>query len=75
MRTTPAGDNHTDKENKDPHGRKPVPATQKPSRIKPLKKKNGGEKVSLWSAASEVDVQRLHARTTTHYYLNNTREC
>ncbi|XP_035460207.2 coiled-coil domain-containing protein 80 [Scophthalmus maximus] len=42
-RTTPAGDNRTDKDNRDPHSRKPVPAT--PSKIKPTKRKNGGEKV------------------------------
>lgn len=44
-KTTPAGDNHTDKDNRDPHSRKQaglVPATR---RIKPTKRKNGGEKV------------------------------
>ncbi|XP_040004588.1 coiled-coil domain-containing protein 80 isoform X2 [Xiphias gladius] len=42
---TPAGDNRTDKDNRDPHSRKLVPATHKPSKIKPTKKKTGGEKV------------------------------
>ncbi|XP_053185255.1 coiled-coil domain-containing protein 80 isoform X2 [Scomber japonicus] len=41
-KTTPAGDNHTNKDNRDPHGRKLVPGTR---RIKPTKRKNGGEKV------------------------------
>ncbi|XP_062287805.1 coiled-coil domain-containing protein 80 isoform X1 [Scomber scombrus] len=41
-KTTPAGDNHTNKDNRDPHSRKLVPATR---RIKPTKRKNGGEKV------------------------------
>ncbi|XP_068558511.1 coiled-coil domain-containing protein 80 [Cebidichthys violaceus] len=44
-KTTPAGENRTDKENRDPHSRKLVPATHKPSKIKPTKRKNGGEKV------------------------------
>ncbi|KAF7654099.1 hypothetical protein LDENG_00074650 [Lucifuga dentata] len=47
-KTTPAGDNRTDKDGRDPHSRKQaglVPATQKPSRVKPTKKKNGVEKV------------------------------
>lgn len=44
-KTTPAGDNRTDKENRDPHSRKLVPSTHKPSKIKPTKRKNGGEKV------------------------------
>ncbi|GLD47057.1 coiled-coil domain-containing protein 80, partial [Lates japonicus] len=44
-KTTPAGDNRTDKNSRDPHSRKLVPATHKPSKIKPTKKKNGGEKV------------------------------
>ncbi|XP_039674825.1 coiled-coil domain-containing protein 80 isoform X2 [Perca fluviatilis] len=44
-KTTPAGDNRTDKDNRDPHGRKLAPATHKPSKIKPAKRKNGGEKV------------------------------
>ncbi|GLD56576.1 coiled-coil domain-containing protein 80, partial [Lates japonicus] len=43
-KTTPAGDNRTDKNSRDPHSRKLVPATHKPSKIKPTKKKNGGEK-------------------------------
>ncbi|XP_078118782.1 coiled-coil domain-containing protein 80 isoform X2 [Sander vitreus] len=44
-KTTPAGDNRTDKDNRDPHSRKLAPATHKPSKIKPTKRKNGGEKV------------------------------
>ncbi|XP_042349996.1 coiled-coil domain-containing protein 80 [Plectropomus leopardus] len=44
-KTTPAGDNRTDKDNRDPHSRKLVPATHKPSKIKPTKRKNGAEKV------------------------------
>ncbi|XP_035532317.1 coiled-coil domain-containing protein 80 isoform X2 [Morone saxatilis] len=44
-KTTPAGDNRTDKDNGDPHSHKLVPATHKPSRVKPTRKKNGGEKV------------------------------
>ncbi|XP_018552829.1 coiled-coil domain-containing protein 80 [Lates calcarifer] len=44
-KTTPAGDNRTDRNSRDPHNRKLVPATHKPSKIKPTKKKNGGEKV------------------------------
>ncbi|XP_069389660.1 coiled-coil domain-containing protein 80 isoform X2 [Paralichthys olivaceus] len=44
-KTTPAGDNRTDKDNRDPHGRRLVPATDKPSKIRPTKKKTGAEKV------------------------------
>ncbi|XP_019732499.1 coiled-coil domain-containing protein 80 [Hippocampus comes] len=44
-KTTPSGDNHTDKLNKDPHNHKLVPATRKPSKIKPTRKKNEGEKM------------------------------
>uniref|UniRef100_A0A668AU74 Coiled-coil domain-containing protein 80 n=1 Tax=Myripristis murdjan TaxID=586833 RepID=A0A668AU74_9TELE len=47
-KTTPAGDNRTDKEGRDPHSRKQaelVPTTHKPSKTKLGKKKNGGEKV------------------------------
>lgn len=44
-KTTPAGDNRTDKEGRDPHSRKLVPATHKPHRSKPTRKKNGGERV------------------------------
>ncbi|KAM9850709.1 coiled-coil domain-containing protein 80 [Aulostomus maculatus] len=47
-KTTPAGDNHTDKSSKDPYGRKQaglMPSTRKPSRLKPSKRKNGGDKV------------------------------
>ncbi|XP_054471504.1 coiled-coil domain-containing protein 80 [Anoplopoma fimbria] len=44
-KTTPAGDNHTDKDSRDPHGRRLVPATHRPSKIKPTRRKNGGEKV------------------------------
>ncbi|XP_076013124.1 coiled-coil domain-containing protein 80 [Genypterus blacodes] len=44
-KTTPAGDNRTDKNGRDPHSRKLVPTTHKPTRIKPTKKKNGGERV------------------------------
>ncbi|XP_061142506.1 coiled-coil domain-containing protein 80 [Syngnathus typhle] len=40
-KTTPSGDNLTDKENKEPQIHKLVPATRKPSKIKPNKKKNG----------------------------------
>ncbi|TMS06203.1 Coiled-coil domain-containing protein 80 [Larimichthys crocea] len=43
-KTTPAGDNRTDKD-RDPHSRKLVPPIHKPTRIKPTRKKNGGEKV------------------------------
>ncbi|XP_061735645.1 coiled-coil domain-containing protein 80 [Nerophis ophidion] len=39
-KTTPSGDNHTDKDHKDPHSHKLVPVTRKPS-----KRKNGREKV------------------------------
>ncbi|XP_061917645.1 coiled-coil domain-containing protein 80 [Entelurus aequoreus] len=39
-KTTPSGDNHTDKDHKAPHGHKLVPVTRKPS-----KRKNGREKV------------------------------
>ncbi|KAK0148280.1 Coiled-coil domain-containing protein 80 [Merluccius polli] len=48
---TPAGDNRTDKgagAGGEPHGRKQagsVPATQRPSKTKPGKRKNGGEKL------------------------------
>lgn len=48
MKTTPAGDNHTDKDHRDPHGPKQaavVPATHRPPKVKPTKKKKGGEKV------------------------------
>ncbi|KAM8857387.1 coiled-coil domain-containing protein 80 [Synchiropus picturatus] len=46
-KTTPSGDNHTDKTNKNTQGRKNVvvPATRKPSKVKPSKKKNAAEKV------------------------------
>ncbi|KAK9537328.1 hypothetical protein VZT92_004957 [Zoarces viviparus] len=44
-KTTPAGENRTDKDDRDPHSRKLVPATHKPSKIKPTKRKNGAEKV------------------------------
>ncbi|KAM9803000.1 coiled-coil domain-containing protein 80 [Syngnathus typhle] len=40
-KTTPSGDNLTDKENKEPQIHKLVPATRKPSKIKPNRKKNG----------------------------------
>ncbi|TKS67893.1 Coiled-coil domain-containing protein 80 [Collichthys lucidus] len=43
-KTTPTGDNRTDKD-RDPHSRKLVPPIHKPTRIKPTRKKNGGEKV------------------------------
>nr|XP_061826793.1 coiled-coil domain-containing protein 80-like [Nerophis lumbriciformis] len=39
-KTTPSGDNHTDKDHKVPHSHKLVPVTRKPS-----KRKNGREKV------------------------------
>uniref|UniRef100_A0A3Q3VMA3 Coiled-coil domain-containing protein 80 n=1 Tax=Mola mola TaxID=94237 RepID=A0A3Q3VMA3_MOLML len=42
---TLAGDNLTDKNNREPHSRRLVPATHKPSRTKPIRRKNGGEKV------------------------------
>lgn len=42
-RTTPAGDNRND--NKDPHGRKQLPVTHKPTKVKPTKKKTPTEKV------------------------------
>uniref|UniRef100_A0AAQ5YIN5 Coiled-coil domain-containing protein 80 n=1 Tax=Amphiprion ocellaris TaxID=80972 RepID=A0AAQ5YIN5_AMPOC len=45
-KTTPAGDNRTDKDNRDPHSRKLVPATHKPSKMKPTKKKTSTEKVN-----------------------------
>ncbi|XP_077392774.1 coiled-coil domain-containing protein 80 [Festucalex cinctus] len=44
-KTTPSGDNHTDKDSKDPRIHKLVPITRKPSKIKPTRKKNGGEKM------------------------------
>ncbi|XP_037543005.1 coiled-coil domain-containing protein 80 [Nematolebias whitei] len=44
-KTTPAGDNHTGKDSRDPNIRKMMPVTHKPSKIKPAKKKNGGEKI------------------------------
>lgn len=43
-KTTPAGDNRTDKDHRDPHSRK-LPVTHKLSKTKPTKKKNSGEKV------------------------------
>nr|XP_020442620.1 coiled-coil domain-containing protein 80 [Monopterus albus] len=46
-RTTPAGDNHTDKVSRDPHRRKLVPGMHKPSKIKPTKKKTGGQKALM----------------------------
>ncbi|KAI9519078.1 Coiled-coil domain-containing protein 80, partial [Dissostichus eleginoides] len=45
VKTTPSGDNRTDKDNRDPNSRKLVPSTQQPSKIKPTKRKNGGGKV------------------------------
>nr|XP_057938879.1 coiled-coil domain-containing protein 80 [Doryrhamphus excisus] len=44
-KTTPSGDNHTNKDQKDPRINKLVPVTRKPSKIKPIKRKNEGEKV------------------------------
>ncbi|XP_041662736.1 coiled-coil domain-containing protein 80 [Cheilinus undulatus] len=44
-KTTPAGDNRTDKDGRDPYRRKMVPATHKPTKIRPTKRKNGEEKV------------------------------
>ncbi|XP_068185087.1 coiled-coil domain-containing protein 80 [Antennarius striatus] len=44
-KTTPGGDNRTDKDSRDPHIRKLVPIPHKPSRIKPTRKKNREEKV------------------------------
>ncbi|XP_034741751.1 coiled-coil domain-containing protein 80 isoform X1 [Etheostoma cragini] len=44
-KTTPAGNNRTDKDTRDPHSHKLAPATHKPSKIKPAKRKNGGQKV------------------------------
>uniref|UniRef100_A0A3Q2WV93 Coiled-coil domain-containing protein 80 n=1 Tax=Haplochromis burtoni TaxID=8153 RepID=A0A3Q2WV93_HAPBU len=43
-KTTPAGDNRTDKLNRDPHSRK-LPITHRLPKTKPTKKKNGGDKV------------------------------
>ncbi|KAF3843662.1 hypothetical protein F7725_002511 [Dissostichus mawsoni] len=45
VKSTPSGDNRTDKDNRDPNSRKLVPSTQQPSKIKPTKRKNGGGKV------------------------------
>ncbi|KAI4788394.1 hypothetical protein KUCAC02_035881 [Chaenocephalus aceratus] len=45
VKTTPSGDNRTDKDNRDPNSRKLVPSTQKPLKIKPAKRKNAGGKV------------------------------
>ncbi|XP_057709354.1 coiled-coil domain-containing protein 80 [Corythoichthys intestinalis] len=44
-KTTPSGDHHTDKDDNDPRVHKLVPVTRKPSKIKPSRKKNGGEKM------------------------------
>ncbi|XP_026232161.1 coiled-coil domain-containing protein 80-like [Anabas testudineus] len=44
-KTTPAGDNRTDKDNRDPHSHKLVPSTHKPFKTKPTKKKNAGGKL------------------------------
>lgn len=44
-KTTPAGDNRTDKNNRDPHSHRLVPDSHKPSRTKPSRRNNGGEKV------------------------------
>lgn len=41
-RATPAGDNRTD--NRDPYGRKQVPSTHKPTKVKPSRKKTPTEK-------------------------------
>ncbi|KAK5889873.1 hypothetical protein CesoFtcFv8_013450 [Champsocephalus esox] len=45
VKTTPSGDNRTDKDNRDPNSRKLVPSTQRPLKIKPAKRKNAGGKV------------------------------
>lgn len=45
-RTTPAGENRADQDNREPPGRRLVPDTRKPSKTKPTKRKNGGEKVT-----------------------------
>ncbi|XP_062313085.1 coiled-coil domain-containing protein 80 isoform X1 [Osmerus eperlanus] len=45
-KTTPAGDNRTDKNGKEAHSRKQdglVPTSHKPSKTKPTKRKNGGK--------------------------------
>ncbi|XP_041857435.1 coiled-coil domain-containing protein 80 [Melanotaenia boesemani] len=44
-KTTPSGDNRTDKDSRDPHSRRPVPATPKPPKNKTPKKKNEGDKI------------------------------
>ncbi|XP_061579231.1 coiled-coil domain-containing protein 80 [Cololabis saira] len=44
-RPTPAGDNRTDKDNRDPNRSKLVPVINKPSKTKPSKKKNGADKM------------------------------
>uniref|UniRef100_G3P3T8 Coiled-coil domain-containing protein 80 n=1 Tax=Gasterosteus aculeatus aculeatus TaxID=481459 RepID=G3P3T8_GASAC len=44
-RTTPAGENRADQDNREPPGRRLVPDTRKPSKTKPTKRKNGGEKL------------------------------
>ncbi|XP_062258182.1 coiled-coil domain-containing protein 80 [Platichthys flesus] len=44
-KTTPAGDNRTDKDNRDAQDRRILPSTHRLSKIKPSKKKTGAEKV------------------------------
>nr|XP_046260882.1 coiled-coil domain-containing protein 80 isoform X2 [Scatophagus argus] len=73
-KTTPAGDNHTDKENRDPHSRKLVPATHKPSRIKPSRKKNGGEKVLTNEYEDKYEPSKPTEETETFTDISPTKK-
>ncbi|XP_056145426.1 LOW QUALITY PROTEIN: coiled-coil domain-containing protein 80 [Lampris incognitus] len=79
-KTTPAGDNHTDKEGRDPHSHKQpglTPALSKPSKSKPTKK-NGGQKVLSNEYEDKYDPGKpaiLHPEETeTHHDVSGTKK-
>uniref|UniRef100_A0A1A8CT09 Coiled-coil domain-containing protein 80 n=1 Tax=Nothobranchius kadleci TaxID=1051664 RepID=A0A1A8CT09_NOTKA len=66
-KTTPAGNNRTDKDNRYPPSRKLVPFTHKPPKIKPTNKKNRGEKMFVEtyepSVPTEKDLEKMETVT------------
>ncbi|KAM6934926.1 coiled-coil domain-containing protein 80 [Xenentodon cancila] len=71
-RPTPAGDNHTDKDNRDPNRSKLVPVINKPSKNKPSKKKNGAEKMltKVYEDKHEPSKPTVSDPEETESYIN-----
>uniref|UniRef100_A0A1A7YVD4 Coiled-coil domain-containing protein 80 n=2 Tax=Iconisemion striatum TaxID=60296 RepID=A0A1A7YVD4_9TELE len=72
-KTTPAGNNHTGKDNRDSPSRKLVPVTHKPPKIKPTNKKNRGQKMFVETYKPSVPTEKHPEKMETITNVSPTK--